>query len=530
VTTPSATHAQTAPATGDRLPMSPRWARRLILFSTLLCAICGFVYELVIVAMGTVLIGSSTVQTAMVLGTFVAAMGVGSWIATKLPERRPVESFVIVEAAVALLGGVSAMTLFAAYAYLGVYEPVVRALSIVLGVLVGAEIPLLTAIIQRIRSEQADKTIGTLLAADYIGAFVVGLAFPLWILPTVGKIDAALLFGAVNVIGGAMVLWLMRRHVSRPALGWLSAAMACVLAALGLAAVKASAFEVNTRQALYDDPIALTEQTRYQEITITRSLDGRDTRLFLNGDLQFSSVDEYRYHESLVHPAMAGPRERALILGGGDGLAMREVLKYPDVREAVEVELDPRMVQIARTDPTLRKLNGDSLSDPRVRVVTADAFTWLRETSERFDVIIADFPDPDGDDLAKLYSQEIYGMIARRHLTAQGRVVVQSGSPYFAPEAFWAIDATVRAAGLETTPYHVDVPSFGDWGYVLAQAGAAPDLRLDTPRKLRFMDDRTLDAAAVFAPDRSRDAYPVKPNTLNRPTIIDYSRRGWKDE
>jgi spermidine synthase len=516
---------------GSRLPLSPRWSRRLILLATLLCAICGFVYELVIVAMGTVLLGSSTAQTALVLGTFVAAMGVGSWIATKLPRSRPIEFFVAVEAVVALLGGLSAMALFAAFAWLDLYEPTVRALSIALGVLVGAEIPLLTAIIGRIRAETADRTVGTLLAADYVGAFVVGLAFPLWLLPAVGRIDAALIFGAVNVVGGALVLWLMRRQVSRRAGGWLAAALAGVLAVLAYAGAGAQGFEVRARQVLYDDPIAHTEQTRHQEITLTRSRDGRDLRLFLNGDLQFSSLDEHRYHEALVHPAMAGDRRRVLVLGGGDGLALREVLRYPDVEEVVEVELDPRMLELARSRPELRALNRGAMDDPRVRVVAADAFKWLREGSERFDVVIADFPDPDSEDLAKLYSTELYSLVARRHLTPEGRMVVQSGSPYFAPEAFWGIEASVLAAGLAAVPYHVDVPSFGDWGFVLARAGAPPELALSAPPPgLRFLDAEVLEAARIFPRDRSRERYDVRPSTLDRPAIVEYSRRGWRDE
>ena len=525
--------AATAPVgdVGSRLPLSPRWSRRLILLATLLCAICGFVYELVIVAMGTVLLGSSTAQTALVLGTFVAAMGVGSWLATKLPRSRPIECFVAVEAVVALLGGLSAMALFAAFAWLDLYEPTVRALSIALGVLVGAEIPLLTAIIGRIRAETADRTVGTLLAADYVGAFVVGLAFPLWLLPVVGRIDAALIFGAVNVGGGALVLWLMRRQVSPRAGAWLAGGLAGVLALLAYAGAGAQDFEVRARQVLYDDPIAHTEQTRHQEITLTRSRDGRDLRLFLNGDLQFSSLDEHRYHEALVHPAMSGVRRRVLVLGGGDGLAVREVLRYPDVEEVVEVELDPRMVELARSRPELRALNGAAMEDPRVRVVVADAFNWLREGSERFDVVIADFPDPDSEDLAKLYSTELYSLVARRHLTPEGRMVVQSGSPYFAPEAFWGIEASVVAAGLAAVPYHVDVPSFGDWGFVLARAGAAPELALRAPPAgLKFLDAQVLEAARAFPRDRSRERYDVEPSTLDRPAIVEYSRRGWRDE
>ncbi|WP_205697656.1 polyamine aminopropyltransferase [Conexibacter sp. SYSU D00693] len=510
--------------------LGPRGARRIVLGATLVCAICGFAYELVIVALGTVLFGSSTEQTALVLGTFVAAMGLGSWAAGRVPTTRAVEGFVAVECAVALAGGLSALGLFAAYAWLDLYAPAVRIVSVLLGALVGAEIPLLVSIVGRLRSEAAGRAVGTLLAADYVGAFAVGLAFPLVILPALGQVQAALAFGAVNALGGAVVLWLLRGWISRTAVAVLGAALLAVLAGLGVAAATAGSVEASARQALYDDPIVAHVQSRYQDITLTESLDGRDVRLFLNGDLQFSSVDERRYHEALVHPVMAGRHDRVLVLGGGDGLALREVLRYRDVRHVTVVELDPAVVRLARERPELRRLNGGAFADPRVEVVNRDAFSWSRgAAAASYDVVLVDLPDPDSEDLAKLYSVEQYGMLGRRVLAPGGRLVVQAGSPWFAPEAFWCIERTVAAAGLATRPYHVDVPSFGDWGYVLAQRGSRPPaLGLDPPARLATLDAPTLRAAATFAPDRRR--LRVRASTLDRPSIVRYSRRGWRDE
>ena len=513
----------------DPAPIAaPRRTRRLLLFAAFLCAICGFAYELVIIALGTVLFGSSTEQTALVLGTFVAAMGIGSWLGGRVPDRYAIHAFVGLEAVVALLGGLSALALFSAYAWLDLYELAVRSLSILLGLLVGAEIPLLASILQRVREERTSSTVGTLLAADYVGAFAIGVSFPVLILPNTGHIVSAIAFGALNAAGGALVLWLMRSRLRRPVIGSLAGALAAATLALAAVAFVAGDIEASARQALYDDPIVHHDQTRYQEIDITRSLDGRDVRLFLNGDLQFSSVDEYRYHEALVHPALAGPRSRVLLLGAGDGLALREVLRYRDVREVVLVELDPAMLELGREHEDLRRLNRGALSDPRVRTVTADAFTWARSAVERFDAVIVDLPDPDDDALAKVYSREFYETLAARVLAPGGRIVVQAGSPYFAAEAFWCVDATMRAAGLETRPYHVDVPSFGDWGFVLARAGGAPPLELREPEPLRFLDGPTLAAAAIFPADR-RGAR-VTPSTINRPTIVRYSRRGYRDE
>lgn len=495
-------------------------ARPILLGTVLLVATCGFVYELVIIALGTYLFGNSVFQVSVVLAAFVSSMGLGS-LAAKPLLRHPAEAFVAVEAAVALIGGLSAMALYAAFAYLGVYEPVMLIVAAAIGLLVGCEIPLLLSLLQRARAQSAGASVADLLAADYLGAVVAGVSFPFLLLPWLGQIEAALAVGALNAVAGLAVCVVAR---VRPL--WLVAPLG-VLAALAVAASAAGSFEVTARQSLFDDRIVLAERSRYQEIVMTQGADD-DLRLFLNGDLQFSARDEYRYHEALVHPAMAGPHARVLVLGGGDGLALREILRYPGVRRVVDVELDARVTALARDDARLRALNRDALRDPRVEVVNADAFRWLRTAAERFDVVVADFPDPDDAATAKLYSQELYDGLRRRVLAPDGRLVVQAGSPYFAPQSFWGIDATVRAAGWSTTPYHVDVPSFGDWGFVLASAVRAPRLALSPPPgpALRFLDRPTLRAAATFPPDRGR--LDLRPSTLNRPRILDYQRRGYR--
>jgi spermidine synthase len=497
-----------------------RRARPLLLATVLLVATCGFVYELVIIALGTYLFGNSVFQVSIVLAAFVSSMGLGS-LAAKPLLRRPAQAFVAVEAAVALIGGLSAMALYAAFAYLGVYEPVMLVAAALIGLLVGCEIPLLLALLQRARPQEAGASVADLLAADYLGAVVGGVSFPFLLLPWLGQIDAALAIGALNAAAGIGVCLLARLRAV-----WLLAPVA-VLVALGFAASAAGRFEVTARQSLFDDRIVLVERTPYQEIVLTQG-EQDDLRLFLNGDLQFSSRDEYRYHEALVHPAMAGPHARVLVLGGGDGLAIREVLRYADVRRVVNVELDTRMTALARDDARVRRLNAGALHDPRVEVVNVDAFRWLRGERERFDVVIADFPDPDDAATAKLYSQEFYDGLRRRALAPGGRLVVQAGSPYFARESFWGIDATLRAARWRTTPYHVDVPSFGDWGFELASPAGAPALRLAPPTgaSLRFLDRPTLAAAASFPPDRRRIA--LAPSTLNRPRLLDYQRRGYR--
>lgn len=314
--------------------------------------------------------------------------------------------------------------------------------------------------------------------------------------------------------------------------GALLAGVTAVLAVLGTTYALADDLEVTARQQMYRDPIVHTETTPYQEIVVTRStaFTGEpDIRLFLNGDLQFSSVDEYRYHESLVHPALSGPRANVLIMGGGDGLALREVLRYDDVQHVTLVELDPAMTRLARDFEPLRDLNDKALDDPRVKVVNADAFNWLRGARQHYDAVVIDFPDPDTAALAKLYSVEFYHLLGQV-LTPQSRVMVQSGSPFFAPKTYWSIAKTIETAGYATNQFQVDVPSFGNWGYVLATpgGGTSPPLRLasDAPQ-LRYLDEAVLKAAAVFPVDRRRQ--DVRPSTLMDPAVLEYVLDEWEN-
>ncbi|PZF86949.1 polyamine aminopropyltransferase [Micromonospora deserti] len=513
-------------------PPRRRLARVAVLAAVFVCAACGLVYELALVALGSYLIGDTVGQASIVLGVMVFAMGVGA-LAAKPLQSWAAPAFAAVELALALLGGLSVLGLYAAFAWLDLYGPALVATAFVLGLLIGAEIPLLMVLLQRIREQAAGSAVADLFAADYVGALLGGLAFPFLLLPVFGQLKGALVVGAVNAAAGlALVCTVFRRELSRRARVSLGAGTVVVALCLGYAWVTAHDFELTARQQLYRDPVVHAERSRYQEIVLTRSVTesgrtGADLRLYLNGDLQFSSVDEYRYHEALVHPVLNGPRGEVLVLGAGDGLAVRELLRYPDVRRITVVDLDPAVVALARTDPQLRRLNGGAFDDPRVRVCHADAFAWLRTASERFDAVVADLPDPDETATAKLYTVEFY-VLVRNVLAAGGRLVVQSGSPYFAPRSYWSIEASLRAAGFAATPYHVDVPSFGDWGFLLAAPGATPPalaLPPDAPA-LRFLDAGTLAAAGAFPADRRRVDVPA--STLLQPRVLEYARAEWR--
>ncbi|MDT3726448.1 polyamine aminopropyltransferase [Streptomyces sp. DSM 41972] len=530
---------------GVPLPVRQGTGRWLVLAGVFVCAACGLVYELELVALAAYLMGDSVAQTSVVLSVMVFAMGIGSLAAKRL-RRHAAAGFGAVEAALALVGGGSAMALYAVFAWTGDWggmwadgpRGLLVAFSLATGLLIGAEVPLLMELIQRIRRQDAGGAVADLFAADYVGALVGGLAFPFLLLPVLGQLTGALVTGAVNaVVGGVLVLGLFRRDLSRRARRLLLTANICVLALLASAAVLVDDFERAARHTLYGPDVRVAVHTDVQEVLLTGGRDGRPLNLFLDGRLRVGGRDELRYHEALVHPAMTGRHARVLVLGGGDGLAVREVLRHPGVRRVDVVELDAGVVRLARTDPALSRLNAHSLDAPRVHVVTADAFDWLRTAPAGvYDVVVSDLPHPGITASTKLYAQEFYGL-ARQVLAPGGRLVVHGGAVESRPRDFWTLDATLRAAGLRTTAYRVRGRQSGyaagpdrgpadtarahrDWGFVLAAGRHTPWPRLDPagPRP-RTLTDASL-AADVRAAERTR-VLGLPPSTLVHPRYSD---------
>ena len=514
------------PAGRGRAASSDRRSRALLLAAVAACAACGLVYELVLLTLSASLTGGGITQTSLIVTGYVAALGVGALLAKPLLGHAAT-AFVAVEIMLGVAGGLSAVALYVSFSFYGTSTAVLVGATAVLGALVGAEVPLLMTLLQTGRTGDA-RTSGAVLAnlnaADYAGALVGGLAWPFLLLPAVGQVRGAALTGMLNLAAAAVVAgFLLRHRMSRRALATAVVALLGAAAALAVLLVRADDIEVTARQRLYADPVVTAEQSPYQEIVVTERRG--DVRLYLNGDLQFSSVDEHRYTEALVHPVLARDPERVLILGGGDGLAAREVLRHPSVRDVVQVELDPAVLELA--GGRLAELNGNALADPRVRVVVDDAFTWLRAVrDERFDAVVVDLPDPDTLPLARLYSTEFYGLVAAA-LRPDALVVVQAGSPYSTPTAYWRTVSTVASAGFAVTPYHVHVPSFGDWGFVLGStAPDAPSLNMSPAAPpLRFLDEQVLVAAGVFPRDRQPQVLP--PTTLDRPRVVDDLRQGY---
>jgi spermidine synthase len=486
--------------------------------SVLLIAAAGLVYELVASALASYLLGDSVLQFSTVIGTYLFAMGVGSWL-SRYVTRELVARFVAIELMVAVLGGFSSTLLFLAFAYTDAFRLVLYTVVFLVGALVGLEIPLLMRVLKG-RYGFKD-VVANVLTFDYLGALAASLAFPIILVPMLGLVRAAMLFGLVNAVVALWSTWLFVELLPRPR----GLRVGSVLVSLALIAglVKGQALTNTAEDAIYSDEVVLARSTKYQRIVLTAWKD--DLRLWLNGHLQFSSRDEYRYHEALVHPGLAalpGAR-RVLILGGGDGLAAREVLRYPGVESITLVDLDPGMTQLFASHASLTALNDNALRSPRVKVVNADAFIWMQAAREMFDFVIVDFPDPSNYGVGKLYTTAFYRLLERR-LAPEALVAVQSTSPLFARTAFWSIDATLRHAGLETWPYHVYVPSFGEWGFVLAgRASYIPPATL--PSGLRFLTASAIPELFHFPADMQR--VPAEPNRLNTQVLVRYYAEEW---
>ncbi len=493
--------------------------RSLLYVTVLVIATCGLIYELIVGTLASYLLGDSITQFSTVIGVYLFALGIGAWLSGFI-DKGLAQRFVEIELAVALAGGISAPFLFATFAAGASFRVTLYGMVLVIGTLVGLEIPLL----MRLMKEQLEfkDLVSRVLTFDYLGSLFASLLFPIVLVPRLGLVRTSLVFGLINALVGLWSTWLLAPVLGNVTRLRIKAVLVSVILIVGIAMADSmtSLFE----EQLYNDEVVHAQQTPYQRIVVTRS--HRGFSLFLNGNLQFSSVDEYRYHEALVHPAFqsATTRSEVLILGGGDGLAAREVLRYDDVKRITLVDLDGAMTKLAVESHELAALNGHSLENPKLRIINDDAMQWLGNTPEKFDVVIVDFPDPNNFSLGKLYTTRFYSLL-KAHLAPGGVVVVQSTSPLFARRSYWCIDTTIKAAGFSTRPYHVWVPSFGEWGYVLASVGpSSPHHPL--PDELRFLTEETMPTLFQFPKDM--DAVPAEVNRLNNQVLVHYYEDEWR--
>lgn len=494
--------------------------QRLLLFSVFILSLCGIIYELVLGSLATYLLGNPVQQYSITIGFFLFSMGLGSWL-SRFFVNDLLKTFILIEVSLGLVGGVSVALLTYLFSFETSYYFLHVFFLVAVGALVGLEIPLITRIMRGYGSLR--DILASVLSLDYIGGLAGSLLFPLVLFPWVGRYLTSLAVGAVNV-AVAISLVALVRYPGRRRVDYLYPVAALLLLVALAAGSDRMTGLLNKR--LYFDDVVFSRRSAFQEIVLTRN--GDDFRLYLDGSLQFSTIDEYRYHEMLVYPALLScraARKNVLVMGGGDGLAVRDVLKDPSVEKVTLVELDPVMVSLARENSSFRRINAGSLRDARVKVVTGDAFAYLAKDPGKHDVIIADFPDPHDESISKLYSVEFYRMV-KRALAEGGVFVTQSTSPLFARETFWCIYRTVSEVFGPAQAYHAYVPSFGDWGFIMTPAAQPGMLEAPAAISFRHFSRDTFAQSLHFPADSS--GITARVNTFNRPVVYTYYLKAWK--
>lgn len=494
-------------------------------------SICGIVFEVLFGALGSYMLGDGVKQYTLTISLFLTGMGIGSFLSEKV-MRRLMAMFITIEFLIALIGGFSVLLMFGVTAYIGVGTSTIYlyAVIIAVGLLTGLELPILIRKATEI-GVTVNKSTARVLFTDYAGGLIGGILFVLWLRPEFGLVKTAFLVAIVNATVALLTLFSFRDEIR------FVKSLSTVGGLIGLLLIAGVIFGDSTafsfEKKLYKDPIIYHEESAYQNIVMTK--EQGDLRLYLDGNLQFSSTDEYRYHEVLIHPTMALAQnpKNVLVLGGGDGLAARELLKYDDVTNITLVDLDPAVTDLGKKNPKLLKMNNGSMNNDRVNVVNEDAFNFMKEAEDLYDAIIVDLPDPNNVSLSKLYTKEFYSLL-RNHLSPSGAMVVQATSPVFATKAYWTIDKTVASTGLHTENLHVDIPSFGNWGFVLASRQSFNVKSWPIPVKTKYLTSEMLPSLSNFGKDIDKKIiddgkkFTFQPNTLIHPNIMELYQQAWK--
>jgi spermidine synthase len=495
-------------------------------------SICGIIFEVLFGALGSYILGDGVKQYTLTISLFLTGMGIGASISERVMKHL-ISAFIRIELLIALIGGFSAFTLFGVTAYLaeGTDAFFLYSVTLIIGTLTGLELPILIRKANEI-GVSIHKSTARVLFSDYAGGLIGGITFVYLLRPQFGLVKTAFLVALVNAGVAMWIIYCFRQELKHLKRHVAAGVITVLLLVGGVLFGEEMAFSFEQR--LYRDPIIFAEETAYQRIVMTK--EQGDTRLFLNGSLQFSSSDEYRYHETLVHPtvAAASVARNILILGGGDGLAVRELLKYEKVENITVVDLDPRMTELAKTHHDLVELNEKALFNERVHVINQDAFDFMKETDEWYDVILVDLPDPNNESLSKLYTVEFYSLL-RNHLNPGGTVMVQATSPVFAREVYWTINETIAETGLFTQNLHVDIPSFGNWGFVLASRHEVDLRNTEIIVPTRYITTELLLSFTHFGKDEDRNLVKgnkkvtLQPNTLIHPILIEMYEKAWRN-
>lgn len=495
----------------------------ILLFNIFLAGLCSIIYELLIATTSSYFLGDSITQFSITIGVYMATMGVGSYLSKFVPDQHLLSMFVAFELCLALVGGASVPLLYLSYSEGLPFQFVTILLTGVIGVLVGLEIPLLSRLLERHYTLKVN--LANVLSIDYLGALLATLVFPFFLLPQLGVFKSSVFFGLVNLLIALTLIWWFKDHFSKGASRYLKSFLALSGITLVLIMVFSKQLTQLWMQDIFEHRIVHAEQSEYQQLVVTKHK--ADIRLYLNGNIQFSSIDEHRYHESLIHPVMARlPNvQRVLLLGAGDGLAVKQLLEYANIEHIQLVDLDPAVTDLASRHHYLNALNNHSLSHEKVTIIHQDAFEFLQHNDTKYDLIVIDLPDPKSIALARLYSTQFYYEVVQS-LNPYGAMVTQASSPFFSQKAFWSIHKSVAKGGFyKSLPYHVNVPSFGEWGFVMGCNFNCQNV-VHRPFDGRFYNAKIDPWLFEFPTDLvDKD---VDLNSLDDPVLLDYYLAGWR--
>ncbi len=521
------TNRQSPIANRQSLIANPSFILKISLFAT---GCAGIVAEFVLSTLATYLLGNAVFQWTIVMSLMLFAMGLGSRI-SRLFHNRLLDAFIIIEFSLSVLCAVSAVLAYGIAPFTDYTSLIIYFQSFVIGSLIGLEIPLVTRMNETY--EELRTNISGVMEKDYYGALLGGLAFAFFALPYLGLTYTPIILGTINFLVASLILFRFFALLERKKL--LMSVFCLTFIFLILLGVFAKPVIMYGEQGSYLDKIIYSKQTAYQKIIMTQWKDYY--WLFINGQEQFSTYDEEKYHEPLVHPAMklSHNTDRVLILGGGDGLALREVFKHRNVKSVTLVDIDPAMTALAKKHPVLLKINKGSMMNSKVKIINKDAARFVAEDSSLYGVIIIDLPDPDSIDLMHLYSENFYRML-RMHLIRGGIIVTQATSPYFTREAFLCIIKTMQKAGLNVLPFHNHVPTMGEWGWVI---GIKPEdygkylekniMSLDfSDIETRFLNNDAMISMMHFGKGVLDEEYmeDIKVNTKINPVLYRYYMSG----
>ena len=368
---------------------------------------------------------------------------------------------------------------------------------------------------------------------DYVGSLIGGIAFAFWGLPELGLKNTAFLFGMLNLIT-ALVLFGVYWKEQQSHKKAISLGAAVVVCFLLMSFVKSEDIMLYGEQSRYKDKVVFVKESKYQKIVVTTWLDNH--WLYINGNLQLSTIDEFLYHEPMVHPIMQISKEHqdVLVIGGGDGFNVKEILKYDLVKSITLVDLDPAMTSLGKNYAPFVQANDSAMHHSKVTILNEDGFVYLQNSRNFYDVIIVDLPDAKGVDLNKLYTKEFYDL-AHLHLRPNGQIITQAGSPYYATRAFECINLTMKYAGFNTLKLHNQVLSMGEWGWILGSK------RLDTDQMVhllhdpkfpavptRWLNSESVDMMTSFGKPLA-DTSQIRINTINDPVLYKYQLdANWK--